>query len=193
MPGWGPSLLSLNELPFSWAITANFPRRGTSELEWEAEWGEEDVPGLGTTWAKVQRWDLSACLGSWETGRPTDLGLHDPPLPVATTVELSIGSIHGSRGLTCWRLQPVLPSLGLGSEWKWCGGKPVPASSFRLPDQLAGPAATSGPTLPNVLGGDPFPKSFLSLGLGTQKALKWSSARRGPGPRGLLVLAPGGC
>ncbi|TKC49770.1 hypothetical protein EI555_002490, partial [Monodon monoceros] len=105
----------------------------------------------------------------------------------------AIGSIHGSRGLTCWRLQPVLPSLGLGSERKWCGGKPVPASSFRLPDQLAGPAATSGPTLPNVLGGDPLPKSFLSLGLGTQKALKWSSARRGPGPRGLLVLAPGGC
>lgn len=118
MPGWGPSLLSLNELPFSWAITANFPQRGTSELEWEAEWGEEGVPGLGTTWAEVQRWDLSARLGGWETGWPTDLGLHDPPPPVATTVELSIGSIHGSRGLTCWRLQPVLPSLGLGSERK---------------------------------------------------------------------------
>ncbi|XP_022419285.1 uncharacterized protein LOC111169396 [Delphinapterus leucas] len=139
-----------------------------------------------------QRCRGGTCQHAWGAGRQ-DLGLHDPPPPVATTVELSIGSIHGSRGLTCWRLQPVLPSLGLGSERKWCGGKPVPASSFRLPDQLAGPAATSGPTLPNVLGGDPFPKSFLSLGLGTQKALKWSSARRGPGPRGLLVLAPGGC
>ena len=62
------------------------------------------------------------------------------------------------------------------------GGKPVPAPSFCLPDQLAGPAANPGPTLPKVLGGDPFPKSFLRLGLGTQKALGPSlGGAQGPG------------
>ncbi|KAB0403461.1 hypothetical protein E2I00_001911, partial [Balaenoptera physalus] len=149
----------------------------------EAEWGEEDVAGLGTAWAKVQRWDLAGCLGGWETGRPTDFGLHDPPPPVPTTVELSIGSIRGSRGLTLLEASasPALSGSGVRAEVGGVG-KPVPAPSFRLPDQLARPAANPGPTLPKVLGGDPFPKSFLRLGLGTQKALGPSlGGAQGPG------------
>ena len=86
-------------------------------------------------------------------------------------------SIHASRGQPRLRLQPVVPSLGLGSGPRGDQSQPRP---FVRPK--ASPGATPALPLPNVLEGDLFPKS--SPGLDTEGM--WSIVT-GRGPRG-----PGG-
>ena len=85
-------------------------------------------------------------------------------------------SMHASRGQPLLQLQPVVPSLGLGSGPR---GDQTQPHSFVRPK--ASPVATPASPPPSVLKGDLFPKS--SLGLDTEGTCSIVTRRgpRGPG------------
>lgn len=91
-----------------------------------------------------------------------------------------------NRGLPWVRGQTLLVTLARACPlWAWGrrdSGWSGPASPFRLSDQLASPAATPAPALPNVPGGDP-PLAVAEPRAGHTQGT-WYIAGRDPAPGG---------
>lgn len=117
--GGAPPRSVERNFPSTGVIRANFleevplSRSRKALSRWSRE--RRGLPGLGTAWAKLQRWDPLGGLEAWEGRQAMELGLVMPPPQSQAT--RAFHGLRGARGRAAMRLSQSC-RMGLGSEGK---------------------------------------------------------------------------
>lgn len=124
------------------------------------ERGEEGALGPSTVGARVPRCGPSGCLEGWRQDGNA-FRLPGPP-PAWPTQRQAARAFHEEvQEARSWPwLQPLLPSLGLGSEGRGVARAGLFLSVRPTSWSCCDPRRLPTPASPSVLGGDPSPSPF---------------------------------